>query len=101
MKTIHTIYSTFAKHNMAKFLTVLTILFTLGVGSMLGAALGNGYEKVTNISTLSAGDRVVLYCDDNSASYVDDKCVCSNGKYYDFFIFGNARIQILSRQDGA
>lgn len=63
MKTLHTIYSTFAKHNMAKFLTVLTILFTLGVGSMLGAALGDGYEKVTDISTLSAGDRVVLYCD--------------------------------------
>ena len=37
MKTLHTIYSTFAKHNMAKFLTVLTFLFTLGVGSMLGA----------------------------------------------------------------
>ena len=63
MKTLHTIYSTFAKHNMAKFLTVLTILFTLGVGSVLGAALGDGYEKVTDISTLSAGDRVVLYCD--------------------------------------
>ena len=45
---------------------VLTVLFTLGVGSMLGAALGDGYEKVTDISTLSAGDRVVLYCDDNS-----------------------------------
>ena len=45
---------------------VLTVLFTVGVGSMLGAALGDGYEKVTNISTLSAGDRVVLYCDANS-----------------------------------
>ena len=66
MKTLHTIYSTFAKHNMAKFLTVLTLLFTLGVGSVLGAALEDGYEKVTDISTLSAGDRVVLYCDDNS-----------------------------------
>ena len=37
MKTLHTIYSTFAKHNMAKFLTVLTILFTVGVGQMWGA----------------------------------------------------------------
>ena len=45
---------------------VLTVLFTIGVGSVLGAALGDGYEKVTDISTLSAGDRVVLYCDDNS-----------------------------------
>ena len=66
MKTLHTIYTNFAKHNMAKFLTVLTILFTVGVGSVLGAALKDGYEKVTDISTLSAGDRVVLYCDDNS-----------------------------------
>ena len=30
------------------------------------AALGEGYEKVTNISTLAAGDKVVLYCDDSS-----------------------------------
>ena len=43
---------------------VLTVLFTLGVGSMLGAALGDGYEKVTNISNLATGDRVILYCDD-------------------------------------
>ena len=28
------------------------------------AALGDGYEKVTDISTLVAGDKVVLYCDD-------------------------------------
>ena len=49
-----------------RLVMVLTMLFTLGVGSMLGAALGDGYEKVTDISTLSAGDRVVLYCDDNS-----------------------------------
>mgnify|MGYP003299302450 CR=1 FL=1 len=66
MKTLYTIFTNFAKRNMAKFLTVLTLLFTLGVGSVLGAALGDGYEKVTDISTLSAGDRVVLYCDDNS-----------------------------------
>ena len=49
-----------------RLVAVLTMLFTLGVGSVLGAALGDGYEKVTNISTLSAGDRVVLYCDANS-----------------------------------
>ena len=30
------------------------------------AALGEGYEKVTNISTLAAGDRVVVYCDGSS-----------------------------------
>lgn len=28
------------------------------------AALGTGYSKVTDITTLSAGDKVVLYCDD-------------------------------------
>ena len=28
------------------------------------AALGEGYVKVTDISTLAAGDKVVLYCDD-------------------------------------
>ena len=28
------------------------------------AALGEGYSKVTDITTLSAGDKVVLYCDD-------------------------------------
>ena len=28
------------------------------------AALGDGYSKVTDITTLSAGDKVVLYCDD-------------------------------------
>ena len=30
------------------------------------AALGEGYEKVTNISSLSTGDKVVLYCDASS-----------------------------------
>ena len=30
------------------------------------AALGDGYEKVTDISTLAAGDKVVLYCDDSN-----------------------------------
>ena len=30
----------------------------------IAAALGDGYEKVTDISTLAAGDKVVLYCDD-------------------------------------
>ncbi|MEE0921744.1 MAG: starch-binding protein, partial [Paludibacteraceae bacterium] len=28
------------------------------------AALGEGYEKVTDVSALAAGDKVVLYCDD-------------------------------------
>lgn len=43
--------------------------FTLILGAMLlsmmsFAGLGEGYSKVTDIATLSAGDKVVLYCDD-------------------------------------
>ena len=30
------------------------------------AALGDGYSKVTDITTLSAGDKVVVYCDASS-----------------------------------
>ncbi len=43
--------------------------FTLFLSAMLisvvsfAAALGEGYSKVTDITTLSAGDKVVLYCD--------------------------------------
>ena len=46
---------------MKKFTLFLSaILFSV----MSFAGLGTGYTKVTNISTLSAGDKVVLYCDD-------------------------------------
>ena len=46
---------------MKKFTLLLSaMLFSL----MSFAGLGTGYTKVTNISTLSAGDKVVLYCDD-------------------------------------
>ena len=43
--------------------------FTLFLSAMLFsmmsfAGLGEGYSKVTDIATLSAGDKVVLYCDD-------------------------------------
>ena len=44
--------------------------FTLFLSALLisamtfAAALGTGYSKVTDITTLSAGDKVVLYCDD-------------------------------------
>ena len=43
--------------------------FTLMLSAMLFsvmsfAGLGEGYSKVTDIATLSAGDKVVLYCDD-------------------------------------
>ena len=34
------------------------------------AALGEGYEKVTDVSTLAAGDKVVLYCDDSSIGVI-------------------------------
>ena len=46
---------------MKKFTLLLSaMLFSV----MSFAGLGTGYTKVTNISTLSAGDKVVLYCDD-------------------------------------
>ena len=38
-------------------------MLALGVGNAWGAALGSGYEKVTNISSLTTGDRVVVYAD--------------------------------------
>ena len=47
---------------MKKFTLFLSaMLFSLM--SMAGA-LGDGYSKVIDITTLSAGDKVVLYCDD-------------------------------------
>lgn len=48
---------------MKKFTLFLSaLLFTM----MSFAQLANGYEKITNITTLSAGDKVVLYCDEAS-----------------------------------
>lgn len=47
---------------MKKFTLFLsTLLFSM---MSFGAPLGEGYSKVTDITTLSAGDKVVLYCDD-------------------------------------
>ena len=68
MKTLHTIYSTFAKHNMAKFLTILTILFTVGVGSMWGAEVtfttaaynGKGGTSGTGGSATSTSSGVTI-----------------------------------------
>ena len=46
---------------MKKFTLLLSaMLFSV----MSFASLGEGYSKVTDIATLSAGDKVVLYCDD-------------------------------------
>ena len=43
----------------------ITLLLSAMLFSVMSfAGLGTGYTKVTNISTLSAGDKVVLYCDD-------------------------------------
>ena len=48
---------------MKKFTLFLSaLLFTM----MSFAQLANCYEKVTDITTLSAGDKVVLYCDEAS-----------------------------------
>ena len=49
-----------------KLFFALFAMLVLGVGNAWGAALGSGYEKVTNISSLTTGDKVVLYCDDAS-----------------------------------
>ena len=47
---------------MKKFTLFLSALLITMVS--MAAPLGEGYSKVTNITTLSAGDKVVLYCDD-------------------------------------
>lgn len=49
-----------------KIVSVLVIVLTIGIGNAWGAALGTGYTKITSITSLSAGDKVVLYCDDAS-----------------------------------
>ena len=49
-----------------KYAAMFVMLFTIGSGNAWGAALGAGYTKITNITSLSAGDKVVLYCDDAS-----------------------------------
>lgn len=49
-----------------KLFFALFAMLALGVTNAWGAALGSGYEKVTNISSLTTGDRVVVYCDDAS-----------------------------------
>lgn len=45
-----------------KKITLLLSAMLLSVMSFAG--LGEGYTKVTDITTLAAGDKVVLYCDD-------------------------------------
>ena len=49
---------------MKKLFTILAAVCF--AGSMMAAALVDGYTKVTDISTLAAGDKVVVYCDDSS-----------------------------------
>ena len=49
-----------------KLFFALFAMLALGVGNAWGAALGDGYEKVTDISSLATGDKVVLYCDEAS-----------------------------------
>ena len=45
---------------------LLVMFLTLTASAAWGAALTGNYTKITNISNLSAGDRVVLYADDIS-----------------------------------
>ena len=44
MKTLYTIYTNFAKRNLARFLTVFTILFTIGIGQILGATASHMWD---------------------------------------------------------
>ena len=48
MKTLHTIYSNFAKRNLARFLTVFTILFTIGIGQILGATASYTWDLTSS-----------------------------------------------------
>ena len=48
-----------------KKITFLLTALLVSITSF-AAALGSGYEKVTNISNLTTGDKVVVYCDANS-----------------------------------
>ena len=51
----------------SKTIRLLLVMFlTLTASTAWGAALTGNYTKITNISNLSAGDRVVLYADDIS-----------------------------------
>lgn len=50
----------------SRFLVLLGVI-TMCVTQVWGAALGTGYTKITDITSLSAGDVVVLYCDDSSS----------------------------------
>ena len=53
--------------SVARLRLLLVMLLTLTVSANVwGAALTGNYTKITNISNLSAGDRVVLYADDIS-----------------------------------
>ena len=49
-----------------KHLLVLWAALLLGAGNAWGAELGTGYTKITDITTLAIGDKVVVYCDDQS-----------------------------------
>ncbi len=48
MKTLHTIYTNFAKRNLARFLTVFTILFTIGIGQILGATASYTWDLTSS-----------------------------------------------------
>ena len=48
MKTSHTIYTHFAKQNLARFLTVFTILFTIGIGQILGATASYTWDLTSS-----------------------------------------------------
>ena len=74
MKTLHTIYSTFAKHNMAKFLTVLTMLLIVGIGQAWGET--KTYSYTFSAQQFSANGSKTL----NSVSWT----LAGNGGYWGY-----------------
>lgn len=76
MKTLHTIYSTFAKHNMAKFLTVLTLLFTVGIGQAWAGeatlAFDNTSKRTVNTKTQQVWEENGIVFTYNQHEYTQD-----------------------------
>ena len=67
MKTLHTIYNNFAKRNLSSLRLWLVMFLTLTVSANVWADFtpGTGYTLVTDVSSLSTNDKVILFCNQN------------------------------------
>lgn len=61
MKTLHTIYTNFAKRNLARFLTVFTILFTIGIGQILGATASYTWDLTSSSANWTSSNCEVYF----------------------------------------